>query len=364
MGWIPRSGASQGTDAHFDGFCTGEWMTAVSVFKVSAVSTIMYWAQGRHSLSRADEDEVKALAALMTYNVPWWAFHMAGPRGGILCDPRELSEEQRAAEPGPNRAIARIIGRNKTFPPDVNTNAKIMGWFVDEYSLLRGSYQQGVVTGKPIAIGGSQGRGGATGRGVMYVIREAAAAFGLELEGATVAVQGFGNVGSYAAQFLYDLGCKIIAVADVFGGVYCEDGIDPYLLKDHEMKTGSVKDFAGTTPISNEELLTMECDILIPAALGNQLTGENAGNVKAKWVVEAANGPTTPDADAILKEKGVLVIPDVLANAGGVTVSYFEWVQNNYNYYWSAEEVDQRLERIMAAFQAVYKAYMIGKGLT
>ena len=314
----------------------------------------------------ADEDEVKALAALMTYKCAVVGLPYGGAKGGVLCDPRELSEgELERLSRGLIRAIAPIIGPEQDIPaPDVNTNAKIMGWFVDEYSLLRGSYQQGVVTGKPIAIGGSQGRGGATGRGVMYVIREAAAAFGLELEGATVAVQGFGNVGSYAAQFLYDLGCKIIAVADMFGGVYCEDGIDPYLLKDHEMKTGSVKDFAGTTPISNEELLTMECDILIPAALSNQLTGENAGNVKAKWVVEAANGPTTPDADAILKEKGVLVIPDILANAGGVTVSYFEWVQNNYNYYWSAEEVDQRLERIMVdAFQAVYKAYTDREGV-
>ena len=314
----------------------------------------------------ADEDEVKALAALMTYKCAVVGLPYGGAKGGVLCDPAELSEsELEKLSREFIRAIASIIGPDQDIPaPDVNTNPKIMGWFVDEYSVLKGSYQQGVVTGKPIAIGGSQGRNEATGRGVMYVIREAAAAFGLELEGATVAVQGFGNVGNYAAKFLYDLGCKIIAVADVFGGVYCEDGIDPYLLKDHEMQTGSVKGFAGTAPISNEELLALECDILIPAALGNQLTGKNAGNVKAKWVVEAANGPTTPEADEILREKGVLVIPDILANAGGVTVSYFEWVQNNYKYYWSAEEVDQRLERIMAdAFQAVYRAYTEREGV-
>ncbi len=308
----------------------------------------------------ADEDEVKALAALMTYKCAVVGLPYGGAKGGVLCDPRELSEgELERLSRGFIRAIAPIIGPEQDIPaPDVNTNAKIMGWFVDEYSVLRGSYQRGVVTGKPIGLGGSEGRDGATGRGVMYVIREAAAAFGLELRGATIAVQGFGNVGSYAAKFLHDLGCKIIAVTDIFGGVYCKDGIDPYSLKEHEMRTGSVKDFPGTTPVSNEELLALECDILIPAALGNQLTGKNAGSVKAKWVVEAANGPTTPEADEILKEKGVLVIPDILANAGGVTVSYFEWVQNNYNYYWSAEEVDQRLERIMVdAFQAVYKAY-------
>ncbi|HHV93980.1 MAG TPA: Glu/Leu/Phe/Val dehydrogenase [Firmicutes bacterium] len=308
----------------------------------------------------ADEDEVKTLAALMTYKCAVVGLPYGGAKGGVLCDPRELSEgELERLSRGFIRAIAPIIGPDQDIPaPDVNTNPKIMGWFVDEYAVLQGRYQRGVVTGKPIIIGGSQGRDGATGRGIMYVIREAAAAFGVNLKGATVAVQGFGNVGSYAAKFLYDLGCKIIAVADIFGGVYCRDGIDPYRLKEHEMGTGSVKDFPGTAPISNEELLTMECDILIPAALGNQLTRENADKVKAKWIVEGANGPTTPEADEILKEKGVLVIPDILANAGGVTVSYFEWVQNNYNYYWSAEEVDRRLERVMVeAFRAVKDAY-------
>ncbi|NMB12677.1 MAG: Glu/Leu/Phe/Val dehydrogenase [Firmicutes bacterium] len=316
---------------------------------------------------QADEDEVKSLAALMTYKCALVGLPFGGAKGGVLCDPSQLSAgELERLSRGFVRAIAPIIGPDQDIPaPDMNTNAKIMGWFVDEFAQVRGVYQPGVVTGKPVALGGSQGRTEATGRGIMYVTREAATAFGLELKGATAAIQGFGNVGSYAAKFLYDEGCKIIAVTDIFGGVYDPSGIDPYQLKEHELKTGSVRGFTGTSPISSQELLALKCDILIPAALGNQLTAENAGDVKCEWVVEAANGPTTPEADEILQRKGILVIPDILANAGGVTVSYFEWVQNNYSYYWSEEEVDQRLEKVMAdAFDEVYETYLSGEGTT
>ena len=316
---------------------------------------------------QADEDEVKSLAALMTYKCALVGLPFGGAKGGVLCDPSQLSAgELERLSRGFVRAIAPIIGPDQDIPaPDMNTNAKIMGWFVDEFAQVRGVYQPGVVTGKPVARGGCQGRTEATGRGIMYVTREAATAFGLELKGATAAIQGFGNVGSYAAKFLYDEGCKIIAVTDIFGGVYDPSGIDPYQLKEHELKTGSVRGFTGTSPISSQELLALKCDILIPAALGNQLTAENAGDVKCEWVVEAANGPTTPEADEILQRKGILVIPDILANAGGVTVSYFEWVQNNYSYYWSEEEVDQRLEKVMAdAFDEVYETYLSGEGTT
>ena len=315
----------------------------------------------------ADEDEVKSLAALMTYKCALVGLPFGGAKGGVLCNPSQLSPgELERLSRGFIRAIAPIIGPDKDIPaPDINTNAKIMGWFADEFAQIQGVYQPGVVTGKPVALGGSKGRTEATGRGIMYVTREAATTFGLELEGATVAIQGFGNVGNYAAKFLYDEGCKIIAVTDIFGGIYDPAGIDPYQLKEHELKTGSVKDFPGTKSISSKELLALECDILIPAALGNQLTAENAEDVKCKWVVEAANGPTTPEADEILEKKGILVIPDILANAGGVTVSYFEWVQNNYNYYWSEKEVNQRLETVMAdAFREVHETYSSRGGTT
>ncbi len=308
----------------------------------------------------ADEDEVKALAALMTYKCSVVGLPFGGAKGGVLCDPTELSQaELERLSRGFIRAIALIIGPDKDIPaPDMNTNAKIMGWFVDEFANIQGAYKPGVVTGKPLVLGGSKGRTEATGRGVMYVVREAAQAFGFNLDGATVAIQGFGNVGNYAAKYLHDSGCKIIAVADMFGGAYNPEGIDPYPLKEYELQNRTVKGFPGTQPISNEELLALECDILIPAALGNQLTGQNAASVKSKWVVEAANGPTTPEADEILQQRGILVIPDILANAGGVTASYFEWVQNNYSYYWSEDEVDQRLEEVMVdAFRAVHKAY-------
>lgn len=215
----------------------------------------------------ADEDEVKSLAALMTYKCALVGLPFGGAKGGVLCNPSQLSPgELERLSRGFIRAIAPIIGPDKDIPaPDINTNAKIMGWFADEFAQIQGVYQPGVVTGKPVALGGSKGRTEATGRGIMYVTREAATTFGLELEGATVAIQGFGNVGNYAAKFLYDEGCKIIAVTDIFGGIYDPAGIDPYQLKEHELKTGSVKDFPGTKSISSKELLALECDILIPA---------------------------------------------------------------------------------------------------
>ncbi|NLK08910.1 MAG: Glu/Leu/Phe/Val dehydrogenase [Firmicutes bacterium] len=307
----------------------------------------------------ADEDEVKALAALMTYKCAVVGLPYGGAKGGVLCDPSKLSKgELERLSRGFIRAIAGIIGPDKDIPaPDINTNAQLMGWFVDEFAKIKGAYQPGVFTGKPLILGGSQGRIEATGHGVMLVIREAAKAFNFPLKNARIAIQGFGNVGNYAAKYLHDIGCRIVAVVDVFGGVQNPNGIDPYTLKEYEQANGSVKGFPGTKPISSDELLAMECDILIPAALGNQLTKENAADVRSKWVVEAANGPTTPEADKILQDNGVLVIPDILTNAGGVSASYFEWVQNNYSYYWSKTEVLERLEKIMVdAFKVVYEA--------
>lgn len=304
-------------------------------------------------------DEVRALSAWMAIKCTVADIPLGGGKGGIIVDPKQLSErelEQLSREYV--QKIAPIIGPTRDVPaPDVNTNGKIMSWMVDEYSKLRGEWLPGTFTGKPLDIGGSKGRDTATAQGLVYTVREAAKKLGWEsLEGKTVVVQGYGNAGENAAEILHrDFGCKIIAVNDSKGAAYNPDGIDPYKISEYKKKTRSVKGFDGSKDISTQELLTMECDILIPAALENQITEENAKNVKAKMVAEAANGPVTPGADRILHKKGVLVIPDVLANSGGVTVSYFEQVQNASLDQWSAEYVAKKLEeKMVSAFNNVY----------
>jgi len=305
-------------------------------------------------------DEVKALSTWMTFKCSVVGIPYGGAKGGIKVNPKELSEgELERLSRAYFRAIAPIIGPEKDIPaPDVYTNPQIMSWFMDEFSKLKGYNTPGVVTGKPIELGGSKGRDKATAQGCTYTIREAAKRIGLDLKGATVAIQGYGNAGSFSAILLNELGCKIVAVNDSKGGAYSEEGIDPYAILKHKQETGSVKGFEGTEEISGKDLLELDVDILVPAALENVITSQNAANIKAKIIGEAANGPTTPEADKVLYEKGILVIPDILANAGGVTVSYFEWVQNLMNYYWTEEEVLQRLEKIMVdAFSRVYNMH-------
>ena len=309
---------------------------------------------------QVSEDEVKALAAWMTFKCSLVGIPYGGAKGGVIVNPKELSRnELERLSRGFIQSISPIIGPDKDIPaPDVYTDAQVMSWFMDEFSKLKGVNTPGLVTGKPVVLGGSFGRHSATARGVMYTVREAAKAIDLDLKGATVAVQGYGNAGSFSAKFLNELGCKIVAANDSKGGIYCEDGIDPIEAAKHKEETGSVKGFTGCEEISNEELLTMDVDILVPAALENQITEENADDIKARMIAEAANGPTTPEADEILFQKQIMIIPDILANAGGVTVSYFEWVQNLANYYWSKEEVDRKLEDIMVdAFEKVYNTH-------
>ncbi|MGB6500665.1 MAG: Glu/Leu/Phe/Val dehydrogenase [Thermoplasmata archaeon] len=295
-------------------------------------------------------DEVRALAAWMTWKCAVVNIPYGGAKGGIVCDPKSMSKKELE---GLTRRyaseISLIIGPEMDIPaPDVYTDAQTMAWIMDTYSMQKGYSVPGVVTGKPISLGGSEGRGEATGRGCAYVIREAAKDVGLKVKGATVAVQGFGNAGSIAASLLHDeQGAVIVAASDSRGGVYKADGFNPHALEEHKHKTGSVVGFPGTKSISNEELLETKVDVLIPAALENQITAKNADKIQAKIVAEAANGPTLPEADTILFEKKITVLPDILANAGGVTVSYFEWAQDIQGYFWALEEVRQRLERVM-----------------
>jgi len=294
-------------------------------------------------------DTVKALAAWMTWKTAVVNIPYGGGKGGVICDPKSMSEgELERLSRGYIRAIGRFIGPEKDIPaPDVYTTPQIMAWMMDEYSKMQGYNVPGVITGKPLQLGGSEGRGDATAMGTIYTIREAAKHLKLNLKNATVAVQGYGNAGSYAAILLKDMGCKIIAVSDTKGCAYCDSGIDPSAALKQKMKTTTVCSYPKSEKLSNEELLELECDILVPAAMENVITGRNAKNVQAAICAEAANGPTTPEADEILYENDVFVIPDFLCNAGGVTVSYFEWVQNLYGYYWTAEEVYEKLDRIM-----------------
>jgi len=305
-------------------------------------------------------DEVKALSTWMTFKCSVVGIPYGGGKGGVICNPKELSKgELERLSRGFFKAISPIIGPEKDIPaPDVYTNAQVMAWFMDEFSTLRGYNTPGIVTGKPIIIGGSLGRNEATARGATFTIREAAKNTGLDLTKATVAIQGYGNAGSIAARLLSELGCKIVAVNDSQGGAYDPAGLDPMAVLEYKNKNKTVKGYPGSKDISGEELLELAVDILVPAALENVITSKNAANIKAKIVGECANGPTTPEADEVLYKNGVLVIPDILCNAGGVTVSYFEWVQNLMNFYWTEEEVNTRLEHIMVkAFSEVYKMH-------
>ena len=302
-------------------------------------------------------DVVRALATWMTWKCAVADIPLGGGKGGVICNPKEMSEgELERLSRGYIDSIWEFIGPDRDIPaPDVYTNPQIMGWMMDEYSKLRGYCTPGVITGKPLAVGGSLGRGDATARGGVYTIIEAAKHLKLELSAATVAIQGYGNAGSYAAILMHEIaGSKIVAVSDSKGGIYNKEGLDPHQVLQHKNETGSVIDFSQAENISNRELLELKVDILCPAGLETVLTGENAPRIKAKIVAELANGPTTPDADKVLYQNGVFVIPDFLCNAGGVTVSYFEWVQGLNRYYWDEEEVHQQLGKHMTkAFQAV-----------
>ncbi|CAM3947334.1 Glu/Leu/Phe/Val dehydrogenase [Geobacillus sp. FSL K6-0789] len=320
------------------------------------------------------EREVKALSIWMSLKCGIVDLPYGGGKGGIVCDPRTMSfRELERLSRGYVRAISQIVGPTKDIPaPDVFTNSQIMAWMMDEYSRIREFDSPGFITGKPLVLGGSHGRETATAKGVTICIREAAKKRGLSLEGARVVVQGFGNAGSYLAKFLHDAGAKVVGISDVYGALYDPNGLDiDYLLERRDSFGTVTKLFKNT--ISNKELLELDCDILVPAAIENQITAENAPRIKASIVVEAANGPTTLEATEILTQRGILLVPDVLASAGGVTVSYFEWVQNNQGYYWTEEEVEQRLEKVMVkAFNNVYEmaqtrrvdmrlaAYMVG----
>ena len=294
-------------------------------------------------------DEVTALAAWMTWKCAVAHIPFGGGKGGIVCDPTRMSK--RELEALTRRYIAEIIdaiGPEKDVPaPDVNTNDQVMAWVMDTYSMHVGHTETAVVTGKPVELGGSLGRREATGRGVMIVTREAAKHVGFDIKGATIAVQGFGNVGSVSAELLTALGARIVAVTDWKGGVYNKQGLDVPALVEYTRERKSVAGFTGGEALSNEDLWGLEVDVLIPAALENQITMENAPLIRAKVVTEGANGPTTPEAHDLLHKRGIFVIPDILANAGGVTTSYFEWVQDRYGYFWDLADVNSRLEKKM-----------------
>jgi len=305
-------------------------------------------------------DTVRALAAWMTWKTALLDLPLGGGKGGVICDPKKLSQtELERISRAYICCIAQSVGSHQDCPaPDVYTNPQIMAWMVDEYSKIKGYQDPGMITGKPLAIGGSLGRDDATARGAIYTAREAAKSLGLDTRKATVAIQGYGNAGYFAAKLSEEiLGAKVMAVSDSKGGIINEDGLDPDKVQQYKEKKGSVVGYPGAKSISNEKLLELEVGILYPSALENVITKENAPKIKAKIIAEAANGPTTPEADEVLYKKGVFVIPDFLCNAGGVTVSYFEMVQNMYNYYWDLETVHKRLEdKMVKAFYSVMEA--------
>ncbi|KQU24231.1 glutamate dehydrogenase [Bacillus sp. Leaf13] len=321
-----------------------------------------------------DEEEVKALSMWMSLKCGIVNLPYGGGKGGIICDPRQMSmgELERLSR-GYVRAISQIVGPTKDIPaPDVYTNSQIMAWMMDEYSRIREHDSPGFITGKPLVLGGSHGREKATAQGVTICIEEAAKRKGIELKGARIIVQGFGNAGSFLAKFMHDAGAKVIGISDAYGAIYNPDGLDIDYLLDKRDSFGTVTTLFENK-ITNQELLEQDCDILVPAAISNQITKENAHLIKAQIVVEAANGPTTLEATKILTERNVLLVPDVLASSGGVTVSYFEWVQNNQGYYWEDEEVQRKLKELLVnSFNQIYDmaetrkvnmrlaAYMVG----
>ncbi|QPA23812.1 Glu/Leu/Phe/Val dehydrogenase [Mammaliicoccus fleurettii] len=303
-----------------------------------------------------DEEEVKALSMWMTLKCGIVDLPYGGGKGGIVCDPRQMSiHEVERLSRGYVRAISQIVGPTKDIPaPDVFTNSQIMAWMMDEYSQMDAFNSPGFITGKPIVLGGSQGRDRSTALGVVIAIEEAAKRRGKTIKDSRIVIQGFGNAGSFLAKFLYDQGAKIVGISDAYGALHDPEGLDIDYLLDRRDSFGTVTNLFEDT-ISNKELFELDCDILVPAAIANQITSDNAADIKAEIVVEAANGPTTPSATKILTDCGVLLVPDVLASAGGVTVSYFEWVQNNTGYYWTEEEVNEKLrEKLVNAFDTIY----------
>lgn len=296
-----------------------------------------------------DLDEVRALAMWMTWKAAVVNIPYGGAKGGVAVDPKHLSlgELERLTRRYASE-IALLISPESDIPaPDVGTNDQIMAWIMDTISMQKGYSVPGVVTGKPVAVGGTLGRREATGRGVAIVAREAVRSLGIPLQGASVAIQGAGNVGLHAAQCLTQMGARLIAISDSVSGIYNPHGLDFPQVEAWKREHGQLHGFPGAEAITNDDLLALPCDILVPAALENQITGRNANQVRARLIVEGANGPTTPEADAILREKGILVVPDILANAGGVIVSYFEWVQDLQFYFWDLEEVNRNLERVL-----------------
>ena len=303
-------------------------------------------------------DEVKALSMWMTFKCGVTGLPYGGGKGGIVVDPTQLSQgELERLSRGYIRAIANFIGDNKDIPaPDMGTNAQVMSWMIDELSVIRGYNEFGAITGKPVGFGGSLARTEATGYGIANMAKMAAGKLGVKFEGAKVAVQGFGNVGSFTCKYLSELGAKVVAVSDVSCALYNEDGIDIKALMEYvKGNKFLITGFPGAKELPREDILGMEVDILLPCAMENQLTAETAGNVKAKLVVEGANGPTTPEGDEVLRQRGIPVFPDILCNSGGVVVSYFEWVQNLQNYYWTFEEVQEKqIIKMKEAFDAIW----------
>lgn len=305
-------------------------------------------------------DEVKALSMWMTLKCSLVGVPFGGGKGAVVCDPRQMSlREKEKVSRSYIRALGTILGPETDIPaPDVYTDAQVMAWMADEYATMMRVPSFGVVTGKPIAVGGCVGREEATSRGCVYIAKEAARTLDIPFKGARVVIQGAGNVGGFAALLLHEEGCKIIGISDSRIGIYDPAGLDVKAVIAHKKKTGTLEGIEGVKQITNQELLVLDCDILIPAAMENQITAKNAADVKAKIVVEGANGPTTPEGDQILKENNILVVPDVMANSGGVTVSYFEWVQNNYGFRWDFATVNKRLEeKMVEAFNLVYGFY-------
>jgi glutamate dehydrogenase (NAD(P)+) len=326
----------------------------------------------------ADINEVRALAMWMTWKCAVVNIPYGGAKGGVMCDPKKLSlKELERLTRRYATEISVIIGPESDIPaPDVGTDPQVMAWIMDTYSMHRGYTVPAVVTGKPIAVGGSEGRIEATGRGLVMIANRCSQILNIPLQGARVVIQGFGNVGSSAAKFFHEAGAKVVAVSDALNAVYNPKGLDiPLLLKHCVRREGTLPQYAEGEVLTNREMLELPCDFLVPAALGNQITSQNAARIRARVIIEGANGPTTPEADRILNEAGVFLVPDILANAGGVIVSYFEWVQDLQSFFWSEDEVNQRLERILIdAFDEVVRtaktrkvdmrtaAYIIGVG--
>ncbi len=302
--------------------------------------------------------EVKALATWMTWKCAVAGIPYGGGKGGVIVNPKELSQsELERLSRAYIKAIAKFVGPNIDVPaPDVYTNPQVMAWMLDEYEKMLGKHAPNLITGKPIELGGSLGRGLATSQGGFYVIQEMEKTLNKKFE--TFAIQGLGNVGGGLAKLLFDAGYKVVALSDSKGAIYSKDGLNVDAVFEHKKKTGSVVGFEGAESISNDELLELDVDVLVPAALEGQIRADNVDRIKADYIVELANGPTTPEADKKLYENGKFLVPDILANSGGVTVSYLEWVQNNYNFYWSEEEVNKRLKEIITgAFREVYKIH-------